>query len=84
MGLDRDYRRQPFAGRHDPSGEAKLTGWCGTTNNVSVDACGVWKPVKLSLNGMRTLIRKVIDRAQLEQFLEAVGWPELLPDNGED
>lgn len=75
-----DLRDTPA--KTNQSGEAKLTGWCGTTNNVSVDAAGVWKPVMLSLNGMRTQIQEV-DRAELELFLEAVGWPELLPDNEE-
>uniref|UniRef100_A0A6H1ZT18 Uncharacterized protein n=1 Tax=viral metagenome TaxID=1070528 RepID=A0A6H1ZT18_9ZZZZ len=76
------YNLRDTPAKTNRSGEAKLTGWCGTTNNVSVDAAGVWKPVMLSLNGMRTQIQEV-DRAELELFLEAVGWPELLPDNEE-
>ena len=72
------YNLRDTPAKTNRSGEAKLTGWCGTTNNVSVDAAGVWKPVKRSLNGERTLIREVTDPVEIAAFLEAVGWPELM------
>ena len=77
------YNLRDTPAKTNRSCEAKLRGWCGSTNNVNVWAYGIWKPVKTSLNGMRTLIQEVTDRAELEQFLEAVGWSELLPDSEE-
>jgi len=72
------YNLRDTPAKTNRSCEAKLRGWCGSTNNVSVQACGIWKPVKVSLNGERTLIEEVTDRAELEQFLDAVGWPDLM------
>jgi hypothetical protein len=72
-----DLRDEPA--RTNQSHEAKLTGWCGETNNVNVNAKGVWKPVRRSPNGRRTLIERVTDPAELAEFLETVGYPELIP-----
>lgn len=63
--------------RGNMSGEAKLHGWCGETNNVSTYAEGVWQPIKQSLNQERTQIAEVTDPEEIAAFLEAVGWPEL-------
>lgn len=55
------------------SHEPKLFGWCGETNNVSVDAEGLAEVVKILPSG-RAQIKKV--EATLER-LEALGYPEL-------
>ena len=66
--------------RTNQSREATLVGWCGETDNVSVYACGIWVVVDRSPNHQRAKIAQVTDRHEIEQFLDLVGWPELMPD----
>ena len=61
------------------SGIAKLTGWCGETNNVSVIARGIWKPIKRSPSGLRTFIERITEPEKIAAYLEAVGYPDLIP-----
>lgn len=58
------------------SREPRLTGWCGETNNISTNACGAWKIVRVAKNG-RILIQQIVDEAELAAFLEEHGYPDL-------
>jgi len=56
----------------------RLMGWCGSDNNVSTHACGVWKVVRIAKNG-RTLV-DVASEEETTAFLEEVGYPDLTDD----
>ncbi len=57
------------------SHEPRLHGWCGSWNNVSTNAHGVWKVVKTAKNGRAQVVE--MEGAELEAELEALGYPEL-------
>ncbi len=57
--------------------EPRLTGWCGSYNNVSTDGGGAWKVVRIAKSG-RYLIQE-LEGAELAEFLEEMGYPELVP-----
>lgn len=63
--------------RTNISGEARLSGWCGETNNISRYAEGVWKITRQNKSGTRLLISKVTGK-DLEKFLEEEGYSGLL------
>jgi hypothetical protein len=71
------YQLRDDPARQNRSGKAVLTGWCGSTNNVSVNAMGVWKPVRTSPKGQRTQIARITDEKEIAEFLDTVGWPGL-------
>jgi hypothetical protein len=59
------------------SGQARLYGWCGSTNDTNTYAMGLAKVVRQGRNG-RVQIVEVRALAAIKQFLEAVGYPALL------
>ena len=72
--------RQVYSLRQHPvhtnqSHEPRLDGWCGETNNVSVQAEGLAMVARRARNG-RICLRRV--ETTLEA-LEAIGYPALMP-----
>lgn len=59
------------------SNKPRLTGWCGTYNNVATYGEGAWKVVRIAKSG-RYLIQRLED-TELAEFLEEMGYPELIP-----
>jgi hypothetical protein len=59
------------------SGQARLYGWCGSTNDTNTYAMGLAKVVRRANNG-RVQIAAVRALAEIAQFLEDVGYPSLL------
>jgi len=59
------------------SNEPRLTGWCGTNNNVATYIEGAWKVIRIAKSG-RYLIQR-LDGMELAEFLEEMGYPELMP-----
>lgn len=57
------------------SREARLHGWCGSWNDTSTNAHGVWRVVEIKANG-RAKIEPVEGEA-LVSALEELGYPEL-------
>lgn len=55
--------------------EPKLVGWCGETNNRSVEARGMARVARVTSNG-RVLVAP-IDGADLQRALDASGYPDL-------
>lgn len=55
--------------------EPKLVGWCGETNNRSVEAKGMARVTRVTSNG-RVLVEP-IDGADLQRALDASGYPDL-------
>jgi hypothetical protein len=78
QGKENRFVLQSDPGRTNMSHEAKLFGWLGETNNVSRTAHGLWKVIDGSITGSRVKVGRVTDRAEIEKFLELVGWPELI------
>ena len=64
--------------RTNLSREPVLSGWCGSTNNVSVDARGVWRVVGTNTSGDRTKIAPLTD-TERDAWLTAEGWDDLIP-----
>jgi hypothetical protein len=59
------------------SNEPRLTGWCGTYNNVSTTGDGAWKVVRIAKSG-RYLIQE-LEGSELVDYLDEMGYPELVP-----
>lgn len=59
------------------SNEPRLSGWCGSYNDVSTYGRGLWRVVKILPNG-RVKIEEVIGE-DLASALEDLGYPELVP-----
>jgi hypothetical protein len=66
--------RPPYTNQ---SREPRPTGWCGSYNNVSTFGRGIWRVIRRVENG-RCKIEAVTDSAQLADFLEEFGYPDLL------
>ena len=58
------------------SHEPTLHGWCGTTNNCSINAHGIGRVTRTTKNG-RAQIETVTDPAEIAAFLDEAGYPEL-------
>lgn len=58
------------------SNEPRLSGWCGTYNNVATYGAGVWKIIRIAKNG-RTLIEEVPEGEERTAFLEEMGYPDI-------
>ena len=69
--------------RTNRSHAPRLTGWCGTTNNMNATACGAWKVVKVNKAGDRALIVR-LEGADLACFLATDGYDHLMPDDLKD
>lgn len=61
------------------SHEPRLKGWCGSTNNVSYDAMGLAKVVRVAKNG-RAQIVAVTGKEGAEWLENEAGYPELIPE----
>ena len=59
--------------------EAKPYGWCGTCSDIATFGEGVWEVIKVAANG-RAQLAEVTCPEKLEEFLDEVGYPELLED----
>lgn len=59
------------------SNEPRLHGWCGSYNNTSTTGCGAWKVLRVAKSG-RMLIEE-LKGEELVEFLEEMGYPELVP-----
>jgi hypothetical protein len=57
------------------SHEPVLNGWCGSYNNISTNATGMSKVVRVARNG-RCLVQS-IDGQELKAALEELGYPDL-------
>lgn len=57
------------------SREPKLTGWCGSTNNVSLTARGVWRVARATKNGRAQIVR--LTEKETREWLEEAGWESL-------
>ena len=57
------------------SGAPRLDGWCGSTNDLSTNAHGMGKVVRVAKNG-RCLIQP-LDGDALDGALEELGYPDL-------
>lgn len=66
--------RPPYTNK---SGEPRLMGWCGTTNDISVTGCGMAKVVRVAGNG-RALVQ-ILEGQDLKDALDELGYPELDP-----
>lgn len=69
-------RERPL--RTNQSNEARLTGWCGETDNKSRFARGVVRVISRNAGGDRARIAPVTG-AELAAWLERDGHPELNP-----
>ena len=69
------FELRDYPPRTNVSGEPVLDGWCGETNNVSVNGHGYWEVIKLAKTG-RALIRQVKGE-RLQAALEELGYPDL-------
>lgn len=79
-GTRYSIRERPL--RTNRSAVAKLHGWCGETDNRSYTACGVVRIVGTNREGDRARIAAVTG-AELSEFLESDGYPELIPSDSE-
>lgn len=70
-----DIRTEP--GRTNMSNSRRLYGWLGETNNISKNAQGVGKVVRVSNSGERALVRSLSDK-ELAAALEDLGHPDMV------
>jgi len=61
------------------SHEPRLTGWCGTTNNVARYAEGLARVVRVAANG-RVQVVPVTGAEGAAWLTDVAGYPELVPD----
>lgn len=65
-------------GRKNLSREPVLRGWLGSTDNISEDALGLARIVRITDTGDRALIRLIPAGSDEEvSALEFLGWPDL-------
>lgn len=82
--IDNNHRgAESFALRERPlrtnrSNEARLTGWCGETDNRSRTAMGAWRIARLNAAQDRAEIVR-LEGSDLAAFLKRDGYPELIP-----
>ncbi len=70
----RELRDHPA--RTNQSCEARLYGWCGTTNDIYVHAQGMARVEKVARNG-RALVR-LLDGDEMMAALSDLGYPDLI------
>ena len=68
------YRLSDHAARTNRSHEPKLEGWCGTTNNICVTACGMARVSRIAKNG-RVCLVSVENPDEVAAALEELGYP---------
>lgn len=66
----------PRVPRTNVSGEPKLKGWLGETNNISRTALGVVRVTRLTADGDRVLVRRATP-AEVRAWLKEQGLPGL-------
>lgn len=59
------------------SHEPRLSGWCGTWNNIGTHGHGIARVIRVARNG-RALVSS-LEGAELAAALEEFGYPELMP-----
>lgn len=75
QGRATSYSLSLHPARKNMSREPVLEGWCGETNNVSVQARGLAEIVRIARNG-RICLECI---ATTEAELDDLGYPELMP-----
>ena len=75
------HRFQLAPGRTNLSGEAKLYGWLGTTDNIDRNALGLVQIVRIFENG-RAQVRRIAKGSTEERdaLTDVLGYPELAPE----
>lgn len=71
------YELREHPAHTNQSHEPRLHGWCGSYNDVSTSACGVWKVSGVSHNARLKLVELKGDA--LLAALDELGYPELMP-----
>ena len=61
----------------------RLIGWCGSTDNVSTHAIGLFRVIKVAKNG-RVKVSEIKDRKVAEEVLEDLGYPDLIEEFPEE
>jgi len=74
QGAD-SHHLQDRPARTNQSNEPRLNGWCGTTNNVAVYACGVVRVARIAANGRAQVVP--LSGPRLTAALDTLGWPSL-------
>lgn len=64
--------------RTNQSHEPRLTGWCGTTNDVAVYGRGMARVLRCSRSGQRVYVES-LEGEELAAALDEAGYPELAP-----
>lgn len=59
------------------SRQPRPLGWCGTFNDTATHGCGIWRVIDTRPNG-RAKLEEITARAEIEAFLDAVGFPDLI------
>jgi len=54
----------------------RLTGWCGTTNDIYIYAHGIGRVARTCRNG-RVQYTRVTDPTEVARVLDSLGYPEL-------
>lgn len=57
------------------SREPQLHGWCGSWNDTSTNALGLWRVVEIKANGRAKI--EPVEGDALAEALEELGYPEL-------
>ena len=73
-GMD-NYRLSDLPAHTNQSNQPRLTGWCGTYNDVSTDAVGVWRVESAAKNGRLKIQR--LEGDDLHAALDELGYPDL-------
>ena len=74
-GGSEHYQFRDTPARTNQSLEDRLYGWCGSYNDVATHAEGVWKVVKVAINGRLKVER--LSGGELADALEEFGYPGL-------
>lgn len=72
----RRYSLESLPAHTNQSRQPRLYGWCGTTDDVSVQALGMAQVQRIAENG-RVLVQ-VLAAGELPAMLQALGYPELV------
>lgn len=70
------YRLDGRPAHTNCSHEPRLSGWCGTTDNRHVEACGLARVTRRTQN-QRCCLARVEPTAEV---LEGLGYPDLMPE----
>ena len=76
QGLRETLTLTDYPAHTNQSGEPRLTGWCGTTNDVAVHAEGIARVTRRAKNG-RVRLSPVTDSAEVAAYCDETGFPGL-------